>query len=102
MTHAIRGVLFDLDDTLFDHNHATECATAVLRSEDATFSVWTLQELRRRHSEVLETIHREVVAGRMSIDDARRERFRRLLEDAGADGAGQSRAWDLAMRYRSA
>ncbi|HXT69944.1 MAG TPA: HAD-IA family hydrolase [Vicinamibacterales bacterium] len=102
MTHALRGVLFDLDDTLFDHNHATECATAVLRGEDATFSVWSLAELRRRHSDVLESIHREVVAGRISIDDARRERFRRLLADAGADETGQSRAWDLAMRYRAA
>ncbi len=102
MSHALRGVLFDLDDTLFDHHHATESATAVLRAEEPAFAVWSLAELRRRHSDLLEIIHREVVSGRLSIDDARRERFRRLLADAGADAAGQARAWDLAMKYRDA
>jgi len=100
MSTPVRGVLFDLDDTLFDHNFSTNCATAALRGCEPALAVWSLEELRRRHSELLETIHREVVAGRLSIDDARRERFRRLLADAGGDAASLGRASAVAMRYR--
>ena len=100
MTTAVRGVLFDLDDTLFDHNFSTNCATAALRGCEPALAVWSLEELRRRHSELLETIHREVVAGRLSIDDARRERFRRLLTEAGADEETLGRASAAAVRYR--
>jgi putative hydrolase of the HAD superfamily len=100
MTTPVRGVLFDLDDTLFDHNFSTNCATAALRGSEPALAVWSLEELRRRHSDLLETIHREVVAGRLSIDDARRERFRRLLTDAGADEEAVGRASAAAMRYR--
>ena len=100
MNTPVRGVLFDLDDTLFDHNFSTNCATAVLRECEPALAVWSLEELRRRHSELLEIIHREVVAGRLSIDDARRERFQRLLADAGGDEAAVARASAAALRYR--
>ena len=100
MNTPVRGVLFDLDDTLFDHNFSTNCATAALRGCEPSLAVWSLEELRRRHSELLEVIHREVVAGRLSIDDARRERFRRLLADAGGDEESVDRANAVAMRYR--
>ena len=97
-----RAVLFDLDDTLFDHNHATSRATASLRDSEPAFAVWSPEELRRRHSEVLELIHKEVISGRMAIDEARRERFRRLLVDAGGDDAAVGRAAELAAWYRRA
>ena len=100
MNTTVRGVLFDLDDTLFDHNFSTNCATEALRGCEPALAVWSLVELRRRHSELLEVIHREVVAGRLSIDDARRERFRRLLADAGGDEESLARAPAVAMRYR--
>ena len=100
MSARVRGVLFDLDDTLFDHNHATVCTTGALRESEPAFAVWPLEELRRRHSDVLEVIHREVISGRMSIDDARRERFRRLLAAAGAGEKALERAPEMAARYR--
>jgi putative hydrolase of the HAD superfamily len=99
---SLKGVLFDLDDTLFDHNYATYQATDVLRESEPAFAVWSSQELRRRHSEMLELVHKEVVAGRMAIDEARRERFRRLLADAGGDAGALERAMDVAMNYRRA
>src|ERR1043165_4361776 len=100
MPSRARAVLFDLDDTLFDHNHATKCATAVLREWEPAFSVWSSDELRRRHSEVLEIVHQEVMAGRMAIDIARRERFTRLLRDAGAGDDALERAPAIATKYR--
>jgi putative hydrolase of the HAD superfamily len=51
---------------------------------------------------MLELIHQKVVSGELRIDEARRERFRRLLADAGAEEAVQNeRALDLARRYRA-
>ena len=101
MTRLLRGVLFDMDDTLFDHNHATVCATGAIHSEEAAFACWTPDELRRRHSLILELIHEDVLAGRLQIDEARRERFRRLLLEAGASGPTLDRAPSLAVRYRT-
>ena len=97
----VRGVLFDLDDTLFDHEHATVQALASLRLEDSAFGVWTPVEFAERHSVVLEAMHLEVLAGRVSIQSAREERFRRLLVDAG-EAEASTHARGMAGRYRAA
>jgi putative hydrolase of the HAD superfamily len=119
-----RAVLFDLDDTLFDHTHATAAALAALHAEEQGFSAWTVEVLAERHSLVLEAMHAEVVAGRLDVTDARRERFRTLLLEAigWSPGSSQSspgssqwspgssdpgldidtRAANLARRYRLA
>ena len=86
----VRPVLFDLDDTLFDHSHATERALARLRRAEPALAAWTSEELQTRHGAVLETLHQEVLAGALSIDAAREERFRRLLT------AASSRNWPRA------
>ena len=97
----VRGVLFDLDDTLFDHEHATVQALTCLRVEHSAFGVWTAVEFLERHSVVLEAMHLEVLAGRVSIESAREERFRRLLVDAGHTEAS-THARGIAGRYRAA
>ena len=96
----VRAVLFDLDDTLFDHTHATRKALARLRADEQSLASWTTAELEARHSEVLELLHLDVLTGSLSIDAAREERFRRLLAAAGADGLTAGRASALASLYR--
>jgi YjjG family noncanonical pyrimidine nucleotidase len=94
-----RAALFDLDDTLFDHTHATRSALSELHAMEPGFVAWSIDDLEQHHREMLELMHREVLAGRVTIDDAREERFRRLLLAAGgaADGA---RPALLARHYR--
>lgn len=94
-------VLSDLDDTLFDHTHATRSALAVARTVAPAFGTWTALELEDRHRDVLDALHLEVLAGRLTIDAARIERFRRLLEAAGADRPATT-AIDVAQGYRDA
>ena len=66
-----RAVLFDLDDTLFDHRGASRAAlTDVHRLHAAHVDFAAFEQ---QHSHELEVMHLEVLAGRMSIDDARRE-----------------------------
>ena len=76
-------LLCDLDDTLFDHDRASRDALADLRQSYQVLSQWSLDELDVRHRHLLETLHVEVLAGRASIDEARRERFGQLLAQAG-------------------
>lgn len=76
----ITTVLFDLDDTLFDH---IATSRAALAASTATLS-WprpvAFEELHRRYSELLEEIHPLLLAGRYTYPEARRLRFQRLLE----------------------
>ncbi len=90
----MRALLCDLDDTLFDHQQATRSALETLRTRDARLQAWPLEELKRRHHELLERFHLEVMAGRLSIDEAREQRFSALV--GGGDAS------DLAQAYRDA
>lgn len=91
-------LLCDLDDTLFDHDRATRDALTDLRDRHQVLARWSLDELDARHRVLLETLHREVLAGRLTIDDARRERFGQLLAQAGV--ADPAAAEEVAAHYR--
>lgn len=97
----VRAVLFDLDDTLFDHWACTRTALRRLQSEFPVFQVWPLAELERRHAALLETLHLEVLAGRMSVDEARLRRFGCLALEAGGEQPGADAAV-IALAYRQA
>ena len=97
----IQTVLFDLDDTLFDHQGcAREALAAVQRSHDVLRAT-PFTELERAHAGFLEELHGEVMLGRVPLEDARVERFRRLLVAAGAD-ATPDLSSTLASMYRDA
>src|SRR4051812_26249639 len=75
----IRAVLFDLDDTLFDHRHGAREALAAVRDSHDALAGFDMAELERRHAEILEVLHLRVLAGEIGLDAARLERFRTLL-----------------------
>lgn len=99
-----RVVLCDLDDTLFDHAGSTRDALAHVRTLSPPLGAWTLDEFDRRHRDVLEELHKEVLAGQWTIEDARIERFRRLMVAAGAthDQCGAAELQGLSWGYRGA
>jgi HAD superfamily hydrolase (TIGR01549 family) len=76
-----RAVLFDLDDTLFDHRRSARAALDRVHRTYATAVDFSAFE--RRHAQFLEEMHLEVLAGRMALDEARRERFRRVFTALG-------------------
>jgi HAD superfamily hydrolase (TIGR01509 family) len=92
-----RGVLFDLDDTLFDHRTSARAALAEVHRRHAAGVDFPAFE--DHHSRHLEELHADVLAGRLSIDDARRERFRRVFAAVGVtvDEAAVDR---IATAYR--
>ena len=91
-------LLCDLDDTLFDHDRATRESLADLQRRHQVLTCWSLDEFDQRHRVQLETLHLEVLAGRLLIDEARRQRFGNLLAQAGVEDA--SMADEVASNYR--
>jgi putative hydrolase of the HAD superfamily len=94
----VNAVLFDLDDTLFDHR---ESARAALRAVHAAHAATAdFADFERQHTHYLEEMHLEVLAGRVDLDEARRERFRRVFRALGVS-LGESQADVVASAYRS-
>jgi HAD superfamily hydrolase (TIGR01509 family) len=94
-------VLFDLDDTLFDHHYCSQSALRAVRGSHACFAAMPFEALEAAHSEFLEQLHADVMVGRLPIDEARRERFRRLYGAAGVN-ADPHMVQAAAMAYRNA
>lgn len=93
----MRAALFDLDDTLFDHRHCAREALMGVRASHDAFTRVEPADLELRHAGILEVLHRDVLAGRRTLDEARIERFARLYREVGheADEALASRAATL-------
>ena len=96
-----RLVLFDLDDTLFDHRHASRCGLDTLRNEYQAFRARGVEELDSAAFEILNRTHRKVLAGLLTQAEGRIERFRLLAEWCGASLAPAEVA-AAAGRYREA
>ena len=82
--HTPTVVLLDLDDTLFDHEQSARQALRHVHDAGAAFAAWPFEAFEAAHAAVLEELHLDVLAGRRTVDQAREERFRRLLVEAGA------------------
>jgi len=98
----IKAVLFDLDDTLVDHHHASRAAILGVRDRFAVLQAVTAEALAAEHQRLLELLHHEVAVGARSAAEARIERYRRLFEFAGADPRHCAAATELHRRVYQA
>jgi putative hydrolase of the HAD superfamily len=98
---AITAALFDLDDTLFDHWACTRAALADLRERFEVLRQVPDARVEAEHRRLLEALHLRVLAGQLTVDNARVERFRRLLAFAGGP-ADAAAAAEAAGAYRAA
>lgn len=72
-------VLFDLDDTLFDHMGTARAALAATAAGRASLRSASVEALYQHYSELLEEMHPLVMTGRLPYLVARQQRFARLL-----------------------
>jgi FMN phosphatase YigB (HAD superfamily) len=56
----IRAVLFDLDDTLVDHQHASRAAIAGVRERFTALRSRELDDLVRENQRILDSMHHDV------------------------------------------
>ena len=95
-----RAVLFDLDDTLFDHHRSSRAALQRVHAASPAADRATYEAFERHHSRFLEEMHIEVLAGRVGLDEARRERFRRVFAALGVEVTSGETA-SAAAAYRA-
>ena len=94
-------MLFDLDDTLFDHHHCARTALGMLHGRHDCFRSLEFAAFEQAHGRYLEELHEAVLEGRLDLDAARHERFRRLYAHAGVT-ADQETVGAAASAYRQA
>ncbi len=80
MSDPVQAVLFDLDDTLFDHQYSTYCALHSLQQIIPQIAAIPLSELAAANQRLLDKLHGQVLRGELSFDAARRERFAQLFQ----------------------
>jgi len=80
----MRVILFDLDDTLFDHQHCSRAGLVAVQEAYAGRIDGSIDEVESAYRELLEQWHERVLNGSMSIDESRIERFRELLSNEHA------------------
>jgi HAD superfamily hydrolase (TIGR01509 family) len=97
---SLKAVLFDLDDTLFDHSHSILCAVEALREGYPTLEAAPLEELVYHYSRLLDELHPQVMAGHLTLDESRMERTRRLFARYGVT-LSEAEAARLAAHYRA-
>ena len=95
---ATQAVLFDLDDTLVDHQHASRAAVTGVREVFVALQARTLEAMVAENDRLVESLHADVGLGRRTADDARIERYRQLFAFAGAPVAPASAAAGLHRR----
>lgn len=74
----IRAVLFDLDDTLFDHKHSRLCGLAALQVRFHKLQGVPLEELEREHEDLLSVDYHLVLDGKISMLNGTTMRIRKL------------------------
>lgn len=72
-------ILFDLDDTLFDHIGTARATLAATAASRPALRGVPVEDLYARYSALLEELHPQVMTGRISYPEARQQRFARLL-----------------------
>ena len=100
-----KAVLFDLDDTLFDHQHCCRRGLAALRQTTESLRSAPLDRLERDYQHWLNELHEYVLLGQLSLEEARVKRLERLLRQYGETPTAQRvlAAEDVYQRaYRSA
>jgi putative hydrolase of the HAD superfamily len=83
LQNALQLVLFDLDDTLFDHQHSRRCGLLVLQHTYPPLAQIPIEDLVAEHERQLTASYDQVLDGAVSLAANRLERFRRLLAACG-------------------
>lgn len=80
-----RAILLDLDDTLYDHHYASRKAIVETISLDDALSAAGADSVETQHRHWLELLHLDVARGVRTADDARNERWARIISHFGGD-----------------
>ena len=80
-----RAIFFDMDDTIFDHSLTCRSALARLRRTEPRLRGPPLDAVWHEYGRLLEEVQPDIFAGRITIQESRTERFRRLARFCGTE-----------------
>jgi len=89
-----------MDDTIFDHSLTCRAALARLRRTEPRLRGPSLEWLWHEYMRLLEEVQPDVIGGRVTVQEARVERFRRLARLLGHD-ISESTATEFSHQYRA-
>jgi HAD superfamily hydrolase (TIGR01549 family) len=81
----VNAVVFDLDDTLLDHQYSSRCGLAALKQEYQFLRTVPLEDLEQENFRLRNELHIESMGGGLSLEQVRIERFRRLFRFVGVE-----------------
>ena len=81
----LKAVLFDLDDTLFDHRHAARRVLQDLQSRHPSLQRHSLEFLEREDFRLLSETHALVMAGMIDVAEWRIQRVQSLFACCGEE-----------------
>ncbi|MBL0388167.1 HAD family hydrolase [Tumebacillus sp. ITR2] len=79
----MKAVLLDLDETLFDHRFSCEAGIEAVRERYPELQQKSLAQLEEEFYHLLNDMHKMVLQGRMTLEEARLERFRLMFLGCG-------------------
>jgi putative hydrolase of the HAD superfamily len=83
MSQSARAVIFDLDDTLFDHYHSVQSGLAALQNTYPNLQSYPLADLTQTYVELVEALHVQVLQGLLTNDQARIQRMQTFFGKYG-------------------
>lgn len=83
MKNVLQLVLFDLDDTLFDHQHSRRCGLLALQHAYPPLACLPIEDLVAEHERQLTASYDQVLDGTVSLTGNRLERFRCMFVNCG-------------------
>jgi putative hydrolase of the HAD superfamily len=101
------AVLFDLDDTIFDHKHSRRCGLKAIQADYPELSTVPIEILEGEHEVLLQADYGKVLDGTLSLIDARARRAGGLFLSRGIDVDQETiyeastiynKAYEIAMR----
>lgn len=78
--NAPKAVLFDLDDTLFDHMHSSRQGLVAAIKDHSNLQQAKFLEVERLYTRLLDEYHIQVLQGKISLEQARFRRMQELFE----------------------
>lgn len=82
---SLKAVLFDLDDTLYDHLHSVEQGLVTLREHYPLLCSVALGELERRYCAALERLHTQLLQGELTQQESRTRRMQSVFSTFGVE-----------------
>lgn len=96
----LKAILFDLDDTLFDHRGSMLAGLTAVQNKYECFSDIPIAEFELKHKDIMNDVHlNRILSGELTLDEGRALRFKKLFGHFDVD-ADEVLAYEAAGLYR--